>query len=159
MAPGEDLDSIDSVTNKYTYAMSEVKTEAGVAVKTAPTEVAPAPLTKNVKVIRVGDVASFDAEEQKQMIRTHIRAKVLKQFNIAEVGNFEIPSGGLFMNEIRTNMKLPKVHRKADGGFAENLEQYYERAKPFIRVWLLESTHNANVTAEIIRKVGENSIA
>lgn len=84
-------------------------------------------------------------------IKGYIRTKVLKQFNVAEVEKTQITGGKLYFNNgNRTALKLPAVKLKPNGEFAEDMDVYYNRVKPEITKWLLQSSQNASITMEMV---------
>lgn len=92
-------------------------------------------------------------EDRVLFVRQCIRSKVLKMFGVSEVNKTPVSSGSLYFNNNRTSMKLPKVKTNSDGAFTENLEQYYERAKPYIKLWLTQSLQNASITVEMVEAI------
>ncbi len=102
--------------------------------------------------IDFGGQEAVTPEEQIGMIRSYIRSKVLRQFGIAELKRTPVPSGGLYLNDNRKQLSLPKVKTRLDGGFAENLEQYYARVYGDIRVFLIQAFQIANFTTEMVEE-------
>lgn len=132
------------------------ETDATDTVNDAPAVIAPTntglilAIDPTVTSMELNDVVTTDASEMMNFLKSYIRCAVLRQFNVAEVNRIEVVSGKLLMNSNRTRMKLPKLNLRADGGFAETLPEYYKRALPAIKVWLIQSTQNAAITQEIV---------
>ena len=57
---------------------------------------------------------------------------------------------------LQLDNKRKKLQKKKElldrwmGGFAETLPEYYKRALPAIKIWLIQSTQNAAITQEIV---------
>ena len=86
-----------------------------------------------------------------QAIKGYIRTKVLKQFGVAEIEKTVITGGKLYFNNgNRTALKLPAVKLTPSGAFSEDLEGYYNRVKPDITKWLVQSGQNASITMELV---------
>ena len=94
------------------------------------------------------DVEATETADQILMIRQHIRSKVLKQFNVAEIAKTPINNGRLYFNGNRNSMKLPKVTTDENGNFTESLQVYFDRVKPLIGIWLKQSIQNSAITTE-----------
>lgn len=104
-----------------------------------------APVTKGVTMV-CGDYVAKDTEQMKNLIRAHVRAKIARQFNIAEISGLTTVSGKAFFNNVRTVLKLPAVKVKENGEFAETVPDYIKRVKPNLELWLRQSFSNANIT-------------
>lgn len=123
---------------------------ANVKVPAGPLEIT---VTDGI-VVECNDIVSSTQEEKVTTIRQYIRSKILRMFNVSEVNKTMVQNGKMYFNNNRTSMKLPKVKITENGNFAESLEQYYERAKPYIKVWLQQSLQNSGITVEQVEKIG-----
>lgn len=99
-----------------------------------------------------GNVATTE-EEMVTAIRQYIRNKVLNQFGVVEVAKNTVTGGKLYLNGNRTGLKLPKVEVRANGSWAETLPQYYNRIKPELEKWLLQSMQNSTITMEMVGNI------
>lgn len=106
-----------------------------------------APLKKDV-VVTCGDYIAKDTEQMKNLIRAYTRAKIARQFNIAEISGLTTVTGKAFFNNARTVLKLPAVKTRQDGSFAESIPEYIKRVKPNLELWLVQSFNNASITVK-----------
>lgn len=104
-----------------------------------------------VRKVEFDGIEATTDEEKVSMIRKYVRNKLLKQFNIAEINKTVVTSGRLYFNEgNRVALKLPKVKLDTTGAFAEDLQTYFNRVKPEIKVWLVQSCQMADVTEAFV---------
>lgn len=125
-----------------------------------PAVIAPAPmvaatsLDDSITSIKMGDTEATTKEDMVLFLKAYIRCAILKKFNVTAINEVKLKSGELFVNKNGTTLKLPKMTFRLDGGFAETFPQYYERCKPSIKVWLIQSTQNVAISQEIVENVG-----
>jgi hypothetical protein len=107
----------------------------------------------HVRKMEFNNVESTEAEGQLEAVRGFVRSRLLKQFGVNEVRGLEVKGGNLLMNGIGTAMKLPKIIRNDRGHIAESLTGYYNRCKPQIALWLMDSVKNSEITVDMIMEI------
>ena len=106
--------------------------------------------SENVKTVEFNSIVSETVEDKEQAVKQYVRNKLLRQFNVVEVQKNMVSGGKLYLNGNRTALKLPPVKEKANGEWAETLQQYTERVLPDINKWIARSVQTSNITMEII---------
>lgn len=124
-----------------------------------PAVIIPAPMVALASIddaittIKLGDIEATTKEDMVNFLRAYIRCAILKKFNVTAINEVKLKSSELFVNKNGTTLKLPKMTFQTDGGFAETFPQYYERSKPAIKIWLIQSTQNVAISQEIVENV------
>lgn len=128
-----------------------------IETKTTDQQVAVAPVTTPLAIVLGAEITKveFNGKEAESMedkvlfIRQYLRNQILAKFGLSEVEKNPITAGKLYFNVGNsTKLKLPKVTERENGSFAETPQVYYNRVKPLITKWLVQSFQNSGITME-----------
>jgi hypothetical protein len=109
--------------------------------------------TEKIKTVEFNGVVSDTEQDKEQAIRKYILNKLLRQFNVIEVEKVMVSGGKLYFNNNRTALKLPPVKEKANGEWAETLQEYTARVLPDINKWIARSVQTSSITMEILGSI------